>query len=103
MLVQRIEQAAFADDKRGAVGLLLFEKPRGGHGAGEDVLGFDVDAHAIQFGDDVAAGALAVVGQETKRDVASAQLGDEPIRARDHFRAAVENAIHVDQVSVLHR
>jgi hypothetical protein len=53
------------------------------------VLRFDVDAHATQFGDDVAAGALAVVSQKTKRDVASAQLGDKTIRARNHLRAAV--------------
>jgi hypothetical protein len=79
---------------------LLLQVACGRHRAGEDVLDFHVDPHPPQLGDDVEARPLAVVGQETKRDVVGAQRRHEPIRARDHLRAAVENTIHVDQVSV---
>ena len=66
VLVQGREQAALADDEGGAARLLLGEKAGRRHGAGEDVLFLDVDAHAAELGDDVAARALAVVGQEAE-------------------------------------
>ena len=62
--VQGVEQAALADDVRGAARLLLGEKAGRRHGAGEDVLLFDVDAQPAQLGRHVAARALAVVGEK---------------------------------------
>ena len=103
VLMQGRQQSAFADDERRAVRLLLRQEARRGHRAGEDVLVLDLDAHACQLGDDVAAGALAVVGQKAKRDVAHPQFVDELIRAGNQLGAAIENAVHVDQVAVLHK
>ena len=74
VLVQRRQQPALADDERRAARLLLRQEAGRGHRAGEDVLLLDVDAHAGELGGHVAAGPLAVVGQEQERDVALAQL-----------------------------
>ncbi len=59
----------------------------------------DVDAQALQLGGHVAAGPLAVVGQEPERDVGPSQVVDEPVRAGDELAAAVDDAVHVDQIA----
>ena len=46
--VQRLQQPPFADDVGRAARKLLGQEPRRGHGAGEDVLLLDVDAHPRQ-------------------------------------------------------
>ena len=100
--VQGVEQAAFADDVRGAVRLLASEEAGGRHCAREDVLLFDGHAHALQLGGDVAARALAVVREEQERDVPIAEHANEIHRAGDELAAAVDDAVHVDQKSFSH-
>src|SRR5262249_40597093 len=82
--------------------LLLGQKPSGCHGASEDVLFLHLDAHACQLGDDVSARPLAVVGQETKGDVAGAKLLHKTVRLGNQFVAAIDHTIHVDQIAMLH-
>ena len=84
-------------------GFCCGEEAGGGHGAGEDVLLLDVDAHAGELGDHVAPRALAVVGEKPKRDVALRSSRNEDIRAGNQLAAAVEHAVHVDQIAVLQR
>src|SRR5262249_44901961 len=103
VLVQRGEQPAFADDECGAACLLLSEETGGGHRTGENVLLLDLDAHAGELADDVAARALAVVRQKSKRDFAAAQLVHEAVSPGNQLRAAIHHAVHVDQVTVPHR
>jgi len=78
--------------KRGSLGFLQSEKAGRRHRAGEDVFFDHVDSESSQFGDDVAASALAVVGQETKRNVARSQFVDKGIRAGNQVMAAIQNA-----------
>src|SRR5262249_51615671 len=100
VVVQRRQQAALADDERGAVRLELGEEAGGRHRAGEDVLLADVDAEPLQSRGDVAARALAVVGQEAEGHPRRKQLVDEAVRAGDQRPPPVDDPVHVDQVAV---
>ena len=51
------------------------------------------------FVDDVAPRPLAVVGEKQERNVGSSQFADEAIGAGDQFVAAINDAVHVDEVA----
>jgi hypothetical protein len=89
VLMQRGQQSTLADDEGRPSRLLLGQEASGRHGTGEDMLLLDVDPHARELGHDVAAVALAVVGEEAERDVAPSQLGDEAGAARDDFAPSI--------------
>jgi hypothetical protein len=75
--------SVLADHVGSPVRLLIGEESRGRHRAGEDMLFADVDPHASQFHRDVAASALAVVGQEHEGDVFALKLFNETFCARN--------------------
>ncbi len=61
-----------------------------------------LDGQAGELGDDVSARALAVVREEAERQLPLAQLADKAVRARDQLVPAVEDAVHVDQITMVH-
>jgi hypothetical protein len=101
VLMERVEQAAFADDIGRSMWLLLRQKSCCRHGTGENMLLFDVDAHTRQLGDDVSPRALTVVRQQAKWNVLLPQIVDEVARAGDDIGTAMKNAIHINEVTVL--
>ena len=84
-------------------GFCCAQEASGRHGAGEDVLLLDVDAHAGEFGHYVAASPLTVIGKEAKRNVPLPKLANKVVRTRYEFRAPVEHTVHVDKITVLQR
>ena len=50
----------------------------------------------------VAARALAVVGEQPEGNFALAKLRDETFGAGNQLRAAIDHAIHVDEISMTH-
>src|SRR5947207_1240566 len=58
-----------------------------------------VDAEALELGGHVAPGALTVVRQEQEGDAVREQLGNEPLRAGNELVAAIDNTVHVNQVT----
>ena len=94
--VQRVEQSAFADHVRGAARFLHLEKFCCCSCACVNVLVFDLDPHPRELCADIPTGSLTVVGKKSERNIAFAQFLHEAIRASDHLRAAIKNAIHVD-------
>lgn len=62
----------------------------------------DIETHALELGSHIAPCTLTVIGQEEKRDIQRTQAIDEGIGAADHLAAAIDHAVHIDQVSAFH-
>src|SRR5262249_39523039 len=61
-----------------------------------------VDPQARHLGHHVPPRPLAVVGEESEGDVKRSQLSDEGVRTGDQLAAPVQDAVHVDEIAVLH-
>ena len=93
------QETPLTDHECRPVRLLVRQKPRRRHRAGENVMFSHVNAQPLQTCGDVAPGALAVVGQEEEGDVGLTQSVHEPIRAGDELTTPVDHSVHVNQVS----
>ena len=83
--------------------LLAGQKTSGRHGTGVNVLFANINAQALQLNGYIPTRALAVVGEEEKRNVCFLQAADEAGRSGNEMAIVLDNTIHVDQISKIHK
>jgi hypothetical protein len=59
----------------------------------------DLNSHPPQLGHHITAGALAVVGQEKKRNLPVEKRRDESLGSGHQLRTTIDHSIHVNQKS----
>ena len=85
-----------------AVWLLAMHEFGGGEGGGVDMVGGGFDVEFAEFNYYVQRRVRRVIGQEQIRYAFLLQMANEFGRARNDFRAAVNNPVHINKITVFH-